>query len=81
MTTTDPARHHVEVATQSLADASRFTPEDPARASFLAEAQVHALLALVEEQRTANQIAADPSIDFEYPANVKHKLVRRLGLE
>lgn len=81
MTTTDPARHHVEVAKQSLADASKFVPEDLVRASFLAEAQVHATLALVEEQRTANLIAAAPSINFDYPEGLMVRLAGRLGVE
>lgn len=78
MTTTDPAQHHVEVAAQSLVDASKFTPEDQARASFLAEAQVHATLALVEEQRTANLIATRGL--FTLTDEQRVRLAVRLGL-
>lgn len=81
MTTTDPARHHVEVATQSLVDASKFTPEDRARASFLAEAQVHATLALVEEQRTANLVEVGASVQgWILTEEQQVRLAVRLGL-
>lgn len=78
MTTTDDAQHHMQVAAQSLFDASRFMPESQPRASFVAEAQVHATLALAEEQRTANLLAAMKH--FELPDDQRLRIAVRLGL-
>lgn len=78
MKTTDAAKHHREVAAQALADAARFTPEDPVRATFIAEAQVHALIAVSEEQRTATVLQS--TAIFALTDAQRLSLATRLGL-
>jgi hypothetical protein len=51
-----PAEFHRQAMTDALTDATQQTSVDR-KAVALAEAQVHATAALVEEQRTANLIA------------------------
>lgn len=79
MRTTDSAQHHRDVANQALGDAGRFGVDDAKRATYIAEAQVEATLAVSEEQRTANLLAI-AALGWELTEDQRLAIAVRAGL-